>query len=68
MTPTTERGYYGFRALPEFASGPTQITSDNPSRPSDYALSIIYTDSMVPGYSDAVSEAHKTNKFPGQHM
>ena len=68
MVPTFERGYHGFRALPEFESGPMRITSDNPSRPTNYALSIIYTDSKVPGYEDAVTEAHKVNKFPGQHM
>ena len=68
MAPTSERGYYGFRALPEFTSGPTRITSDNLSRPTDYVLSVMYSDSMVPGYDDAVKAAAKVNKFPGQHM
>ena len=68
MTPTTDRGYYGFRALPEFSTGPNSITSNNPSRPSNYALSVIYTHESVPGYDDAVTKAYAADKFPGQHL
>ena len=67
MLPVNNRGFDGFRAQPEFTTGKLNIQSNNPSRPSDYVLSKIYTHEEVPGFSQAIMAADAKNEFPGRH-
>ena len=68
MTPANNRGYLGYRALPEFSTGSNSILPENSSRPKNYVLATLYTHEGVPRHDDAVEEACRENKFPGQHF
>ena len=65
--PANNRGYQGYRVLPQYSHGPMNILPSNPSRPADYVLATAYTHDMVPGQRDAMSAAARAHEFPGQH-
>ena len=67
MSPANNRGFEGYRARAEYTTGSKNILSVNPSRPQDFVLSIIYTHTQVPGYTEAFRAATNNNAFPGQH-
>ena len=65
--PANNRGYAGVRVAAEFSSGSKNILPKHPTRPSDYALALLYTHSSLDGFDNMRTAADRANAFPGQH-
>ena len=67
MEKADERGYAGYRVLPQFSVGTMNILPFNPSRPDDYTLSVAYTHEKMEECTEAMYAAARQDRFPGQH-